>query len=94
MGVRGRYEQELPYTLDRVVEEFGGETGDLPFRGRDVGLGFLLGEAERERFRMLMRMYEKFTGCRVLSYCLMSNHFHIFLEVTPVPEGGISDAVL
>jgi REP element-mobilizing transposase RayT len=43
---------------------------------------------------MLMRMCEKFTGCRVLTYCLMSNHFHILLEVTPVPEGGITDALL
>ena len=24
----------------------------------------------------------------------MSNHFHILLEVTPVPEGGIPDEVL
>jgi REP element-mobilizing transposase RayT len=62
--------------------------------GRIVGRGFLLGEEEREHFRMLMRMCEKFTGCRVLTYCLMSNHFHILLEVTPVPEGGISDEVL
>jgi putative transposase len=48
-------------------------------------------EAEKEHFRMLMRMCERFTGCRVLSYCLMSSHFHILLEVTPVPTGGISD---
>jgi putative transposase len=59
---------------------------------RVVGRGLLLGEAEREHFRMLMRMCEKFTGCRVLSYCLMSNHFHLLLEVPPMPEGGISDA--
>jgi hypothetical protein len=59
---------------------------------RVVGRGFLLGEAEREHFRMLMRMCEKFTGCRALSYCLMSNHFHLLLEVPPMPEGGISDA--
>jgi putative transposase len=62
--------------------------------GRVVGRSFLLGDEEREHFRMLMRMCEKFTGCRVLSYCLMSNHFHILLEVTPVPEGGITDEVL
>ena len=43
---------------------------------------------------MLMRMCEKFTGCRVLTYCLMSNHFHILLEVTPVPEGGITESEL
>ena len=54
----------------------------------------MLEAEEREHFRMLMRMCERFTGCRVLSYCLMSNHFHILLEVTPVPAGGIPDGVL
>ena len=49
---------------------------------------------EREHFRRLMRMCEKFTGCRVLSYCLMSNHFHLLLEVPPMPEGGIPDEEL
>jgi putative transposase len=39
-------------------------------------------------------MCEKFTGCRVLSYCLMSNHFHILLEVPPMPKEGISDEIL
>ena len=43
---------------------------------------------------MFMRMYENFCGCRVLSYCVMSNHFHILLEVPPMPEGGISDGEL
>jgi REP element-mobilizing transposase RayT len=61
---------------------------------RVVGRDFLLEVDEREHFRMLMRMCEKFTGCRVLSYCLMSNHFHILLEVPPMPEGGISDPEL
>jgi REP element-mobilizing transposase RayT len=58
---------------------------------RVVGRGFVLEVDEREYFRMLMRMCEKFTGCRVLSYCLMSNHFHVLLEVPPMPEAGISD---
>ena len=58
------------------------------------GRSFLLDVAEREHFRMIMRLCEKFTGCRVLSYCLMSNHFHILLEVPPMPEGGISDEEL
>jgi putative transposase len=59
---------------------------------RVVDRRFALGELEREHFRMLMRMCEKFTGCRVLSYCLMSNHFHVLLEVPPMPEGGLTDA--
>jgi len=52
------------------------------------------GEAEREHFRMLMRMYENFSGCQVLSYCIMSNHFHILLEVPPMAEGGLTDTEL
>ena len=43
---------------------------------------------------MFMRMYENFSGCRVLSYCVMSNHFHLLLEVPPMPEGGFSDEAL
>ncbi|MEX1116251.1 MAG: transposase [Akkermansiaceae bacterium] len=61
---------------------------------RVVGRDFVLEVDEREHFRMLMRMCEKFTGCRVLSYCLMSNHFHVLLEVPPMPEGGITDEEL
>lgn len=59
---------------------------------RVVERRFVLGDVEREKFRTFMRMYENFTGCRVLTYCLMSNHIHILLEVPPVPEEGISDA--
>ena len=43
---------------------------------------------------MFMRMYENFSGCRVLSYCVMSNHFHLLLEVPPPPPGGLDDAAL
>ena len=55
---------------------------------------FVFGDAEWEHFRMFMRMQENFSGCRVLSYCIMSNHFHILLEVPPMPVGGISDEEL
>lgn len=61
---------------------------------RVVDRRFVLGPKEREHFRMLMRMNEIFSGCRVLSYCLMSNHFHILLEVPPMPKNGISDSEL
>jgi REP element-mobilizing transposase RayT len=53
-----------------------------------------MGTEEKEKFRALMRLQEKFTACRVASYCLMDNHFHILLEVPPMAEGGISDEVL
>ncbi|MCP5533018.1 MAG: transposase [Akkermansiaceae bacterium] len=54
---------------------------------------FVLGGDEREKFRVFMRMQENFTGCRVLAYCLMSNHFHILLEVPPMPEDELADDV-
>jgi len=34
---------------------------------------FAFEQADKEKFRTLMRMQENFTGCRVLAYCLMSN---------------------
>jgi len=55
---------------------------------RVVDRRFVLGDEQREHFKMLMRMYENFSGCRVLSYCVMSNHFHILLEVPPM--AGVS----
>jgi REP element-mobilizing transposase RayT len=51
----------------------------------------LLGEVEREQLRKFMRMQEGFSGCPVLGYVIMSNHFHLLLEVPPLPAGGLSD---
>jgi REP element-mobilizing transposase RayT len=61
---------------------------------RVVDRRFVFEQTEREKFRAFMRMQENFSGCRILSYCLMSNHIHILLEVPPMPAGGISDAEL
>jgi putative transposase len=40
---------------------------------------------DKEIFRKILRSQEAFTGVRVVTYCLMSNHFHLLLEV-PDPE--------
>jgi putative transposase len=45
----------------------------------------------KEKFRMFMRMYENFTGCRVVSYCLMCNHIHLLVEVPAMPANGFTD---
>ncbi|WP_050024504.1 transposase [Verrucomicrobium sp. BvORR034] len=53
------------------------------------------GPEEKEQFVRLMRAYEGFCQMRVLSYCVMSNHFHIMVEVQKRPEGEVySDAWL
>lgn len=41
---------------------------------------------EREEFVRLVREYEGFCGVRVLNYTILSNHFHLLLEVPPRPE--------
>ena len=46
---------------------------------RVVDRRYVFGEDEREKFRVFLRMQENFSGCRVLSYCVMSNHFHVLL---------------
>ncbi len=53
---------------------------------RVVDRRFVLKGPERERFVKLMRTYEEFCQVRVLTYCVMSNHFHILLEVPSAPR--------
>lgn len=63
---------------------------------RVVGREFLLGGGEKERLMGLMRLYERLYGLRVLAYCIMSNHFHILVEVPrrPPAEELPDDAAL
>jgi REP element-mobilizing transposase RayT len=52
-------------------------------------------EVEKGHFAKLMRECEAFCEVRVLTYCLMSNHFHILLEVPKRPEAlPSSEAIL
>ena len=53
---------------------------------RIVSGDFLLGDQEKEFFRITMRKLERFMGVKVLTYCIMSNHFHILLEVPEVKD--------
>ena len=53
---------------------------------RVVDRRFVLGPAEREQFVRYLRTYERFCAVRVLAFCVMSNHFHLLLEVPSAPE--------
>jgi REP element-mobilizing transposase RayT len=61
---------------------------------RVVDKRFAFGPEDKEQFRMYMRMMENFSGCRVLAYCVMCNHFHLLLEVTPRPKVALTDEQL
>lgn len=55
----------------------------------------VFGNREKEVFRKILRNQEAFSGVRVVTYCLMSNHFHLLLEVpdretlAPLDEEGL-----
>lgn len=44
------------------------------------------GDAEKEQFVTLMHEYAEFCEVRVLTFCILDNHFHLLLEVPPPPK--------
>jgi putative transposase len=62
---------------------------------RVVDRNRIFGDREKEVFRRILRNQEAFAGVRVVTYCLMSNHFHLLLEVpdretlAPLDEEGL-----
>ncbi len=54
---------------------------------RVVDRRYVFGREEKEQFVRYMRLYERFCQVRVLAYTVMSNHFHILLEVPSPPAG-------
>ena len=58
---------------------------------RVVNREYVFGEEEKEQFVKYMRLYEDFCGVRVVTFCIMSNHFHILLEIPKRPEELPSD---
>ena len=63
-----------------------GATGYYHCISRVVDRQFVLGAQEKEQLVTLMRRYEAFCGVKVITYCVMSNHFHILVEVPKRPE--------
>ena len=55
---------------------------------------FILGDGEKDYLVKLMREYERFCGVNVLTYCMMSDHFHVLLEVPARPQGTLGDQEL
>ena len=47
---------------------------------RVVDRRFAMAGDEKEKMRTFMRMYENFSGCRVVSYCLMCKQGFAFLQ--------------
>ena len=61
---------------------------------RVVDRRFVFGPEEKEQFVAFMRLYERFCGVRVVTYCVMSNHFHVLVEVPQRPAELPDDTAL
>ena len=55
---------------------------------RVVNRDHALQRAEKEEFVAIMRRYAAFSQVQVLTFCVMSNHFHILVEIPEAPEDG------
>lgn len=62
---------------------------------RVVDRRFVFGQDEREVFRSIMRKVEAFSGVEVLTWTILSNHFHLLLYVPERPGADlIPDEIL
>ena len=57
---------------------------------RVVDRNFVFGTHERDVFRKILRQVEGFTGVRVLTWTILSNHFHVLVEVPPRPAAPLT----
>jgi putative transposase len=73
--------QGFYHCISRVVE------------GRYIFDSSAHGSVEAEHFIKLMRRLEAFSGIHILTYALMSNHFHLLCEV-PAPKSLSDEEVL
>jgi len=55
-----------------------------------VNREYIFGPVEREQFVRYMREYEAYCGVRILTHCILSNHFHLLLEVPQKPKEPLS----
>ena len=69
----------------RVARILGDGESFYHILSRIVDRRLILDDMEKERFRRLMRAVEAFSGCQVLTWVCLSNHWHICLRV-PEPE--------
>ena len=58
---------------------------------RVVDRNFVFGIHERDVFRKVLRQVESFSGVRVVTWTILSNHFHVLLEVVPAPAVELTD---
>jgi REP element-mobilizing transposase RayT len=65
----------------------GSQAGCFHVVSRLIERRYLLDEEGKEVFLRMVRAYEDLLGVEVLTFCIMSNHFHLLVRVPHRPEG-------
>ena len=76
----------MPRARKHLLSPSSGGVGFYHCLSRVVDRNFVFGTHERETFRKILRQVEAFTGLRVVTWTILSNHFHLLLEVPPAEE--------
>lgn len=71
----------------RVYAEAGSEAGVYHVISRCAGREMLLGDEEKRVFREMLVAAAGFHHVKILTMCLMGNHFHLLVRVPRRPEG-------
>ncbi len=58
---------------------------------RIAGQDYLLGPAEREQFGKMLRRMARFCGIEILTWCCLSNHFHLLIRISTPSAGQLRD---
>jgi len=71
----------------RVYAEAGSEAGVYHVISRCAGREMLLGDEEKRVFREMLVAAAGFHQVKILTMCLMGNHFHLLVRVPRRPDG-------
>ena len=71
----------MPRARRHLLSPVPGGVGFYHCLSRVVDRRFVFETHEREVFRKIMRQVEAFSGVRVVTWTILSNHFHLLLEV-------------
>lgn len=58
---------------------------------RTTGRELLFGEQEREMFAKMVAKLSRFCGVEVLTWCCLSNHFHLLVRISDEETGSIRE---
>jgi len=75
-----------PEEMARHLASLKGKAAIYHCISRTVNRERIFGSKEKEQFAVFLRQYEAFCQVRVYTWCIMSNHFHILVEIPEAPE--------